>query len=339
MLKAGIIGCGAIAERRHARFMCELPGRLAVAAVAAAAAERQKVIGDMCGVGADHWHADYRDMLAKEELDFVTICTPHHLHRQPTLDALDAGVNVLIEKPLALNVAECDEMIAKSKETGKSLCVLHNQLFSSGTLELLRILESGDMGKPFFVRTEVVGKGPYVGRGVDGGWRTRTDSCGVGSLIDSGYHQVYRALAFMGSPITKVYAKMGKYTDQFEFDDLAVVIYEHENGGVTCMQSGWCALAGATGVKEILLTGGTIKPTIGGTEKLTIRRNGADKDEAIEMPKPAPDDLGASTLLERFVTSLEQGLPSPCPPEDGREIMRILDAALESSATGQAVKL
>jgi len=339
MLRAGIIGCGAITERRHARLLRDLAGRVEVAAVADPAEERQAVIGQMVELASDHYYSDYADMLATENLDFVVIATPHHLHAKPTMDAFDAGVHVLIEKPLCMNVEEADAMIDKAKETERSLCVLHNQLFSAATQETIRIIASGEMGDPYFCRSETMGGTPYVGRGADGMWRTRASTCGAGGLIDSGYHQVYRVVAFMGSPVKRVYAKMGTYTTGFDFPDLAVVTLEHENGGVSMVQSGWCAGAGATGVREILLTGGTIRPTTGHAERVWLKKNGAEEAETIELPKPAPDDVGASALLAKFVESLETGSPSPVSGEDAREIMRIIDAALESSATGRAIDL
>ena len=339
MLKAGIIGCGAITERRHARLLPELAPRVQVSALADPSDERLAVVGAMVGVGREHFYSDYEDMLAKEDLDFVLLATPHHLHSKMAIDALDAGVHVVTEKPLCNDMEEADAMVATAHAAGKSLCVLHNQLFSAATQETIRIIKSGDMGEPYLCRHEAISGVPYVGRGVDGMWRTRAATCGVGGLVDSGSHQVYRVVAFMGSPVKRVYAKMGTYTTGFDFPDLAIVTLEHENGGVSAVQSGWCAKAGATGVCEILLTGGTIRPSLGNAERVWLKRNEAKEPETIELPKPAPDDLGASALLAKFVESLETGTPPPVSGEDGREIVRILQAAIESGATGKPVEL
>lgn len=339
MLKAGIIGCGAITERRHARLLPALAPRVKVTALADPSSERMSVVGAMVDVGPEHYYPDYAAMLAEEDLDFVLLATPHHLHAKMSTDALDAGVHVVTEKPMCNTVEEADAMVAKANATGKTLCVLHNQLFAAAVQETVRIISSGDMGQPYFCRSEAISGVPYVGRGVDGMWRTRAATCGAGGLIDSGSHQVYRVVAFMGSPVKRVYAKMGTYTTGFDFPDLAVLTLEHENGGVSSVQSGWCAGAGASGVNEILLTGGTIRPSSGNVERVWLKRNGAKEPETIELPEPAPDDLGASVVLTKFVESLETGCPAPVSAEDGREIVQILCAAIESSATGKPIEL
>src|SRR5262245_42309960 len=80
----------------------------------------------------DHVYPDYRDLLERDDVHAVSICTPNFLHMQPTIDALKAGKHALVEKPLAMNAAECRAMVEAAQRTGKKLQVGFMQRFGAG---------------------------------------------------------------------------------------------------------------------------------------------------------------------------------------------------------------
>src|SRR5205823_11110871 len=92
-----------------------------------------------------HQCADYKTRLAMDEIDAVSVCTPNFLHKQPTIDALNAGKHVLVEKPLAMNAQEGQEMVDAAKKNGKKLQVGFMTRFSSQAQALKRFIDAGDM--------------------------------------------------------------------------------------------------------------------------------------------------------------------------------------------------
>ena len=125
MLRAGIIGCGGIAERRHGPVLASLNDRVKIDALADLAQERTELMGDKLGVAPKHLYSDWENMLAQEELDLVHICTPHHLHEPQAIAAMQAGAHVFLEKPIATSLEEVDRMIAVAEQTGCKLTVGH----------------------------------------------------------------------------------------------------------------------------------------------------------------------------------------------------------------------
>ena len=200
MLRAGIIGCGGITERRHGPMLASLNDRVAITALADLAQERLDLMGGKLSVGSEHLYTDWEQMLANEELDLVHICTPHHLHEPQAVAAMEAGAHVFLEKPIATRLEEVDRMIAASERTGRKMTVGHNQLFSAAHRAAMEQIQVGAIGSVFLVRTEGLGGSHVVGRGVSQGWRTEAKAGGGGPLIDNGYHQVYTALNYVGSP-------------------------------------------------------------------------------------------------------------------------------------------
>ena len=109
VLKWGLIGCGDIARKRVAPALRELPDCELVAVSRARGEQAEACAREF---GARRWYARWQDLLADEEIDAVYVATPVHLHATQTVAAAAAGKHVLCEKPLALNVGECDRMIA-----------------------------------------------------------------------------------------------------------------------------------------------------------------------------------------------------------------------------------
>src|SRR5205823_1190150 len=105
-------------------------------------------------------YADYRQMLADPEIQAVIVGLPHWLHRESTVESLNAGKHVLLEKPMAMTVAECDEMLAAQRASGKKLMVAHSQQFFQVNIAARQYLREGGIGtvvmatdtwyKPFF---------------------------------------------------------------------------------------------------------------------------------------------------------------------------------------------
>ena len=338
MLRAGIIGCGGITERRHGPVLASLNDRVNIGALADLASERTELLGGKLGVAAQHLYTNWENMLAQEELDLVHICTPHHLHEPQAIAAMKAGAHVFLEKPIATSLEEVDRMIAVAEQTGRKLTVGHNQLFSSVHRVTMEQIRSGVIGEVFLVRSEGFGSSHVVGRGINQQWRTQTKPGGGGALIDNGYHQVYNAIDYTGSPAAHVYARIGRHVHDIQVEDTALVLIEHASGATTSLQVGWSALAGAVGVNEILGTEGQIRFG-GGETPVSVWRKDTGKWTQPIVEVEGPDELGFPVVVRHFIDAIENNGEVPVSGAEGRHILATVLAAYESGRSGQSVKV
>ncbi len=142
-MNVGVIGCGMIARRAH------LPAYQSLDSVdIVGVSDFKEGAARFCArkFGVKKWFVDYHEML-KEDLDLVSICTPNSTHVQITKDVAEAGINVLVEKPLATSLQEADEMIDTCKRHGVQLCVMHNHRFIPVLLETKKRIDGGRIGR------------------------------------------------------------------------------------------------------------------------------------------------------------------------------------------------
>ncbi|MFA5892235.1 MAG: Gfo/Idh/MocA family oxidoreductase, partial [Actinomycetota bacterium] len=143
-LRVGIVGCGWVARHRHVPAY-RRSGTADIVAVYDRRPERARELGSR--IRATPYSGELDEMLAKERLDVVSICTPPWLHAPQSQTALEAGVNVFVEKPMAMTEAECRAMCDAASRHGRALCVSHNFLFSRAVSEAYRRVASGRAGR------------------------------------------------------------------------------------------------------------------------------------------------------------------------------------------------
>ncbi len=337
MLRAGIIGCGGITERRHGPVLATLKDRVHIAALADLAPQRTALMGENLGVDPAHQYQDYEEMLRREALDFVHICTPHHLHEPQAVAALQAGAHVLLEKPLCTTLPEADRMIAVAAAADRKITVSHNQLFAAEHRAVMDQLRNDAIGRVFLIRSEGVSQHHVQGRGVDQHWRGQSTAGGGGPLIDNGFHRIYRALDYAGARAVRAYAQIGRHVQDIEVEDMALVLIEHENGATTSVQVGWCSWGGGVGVNEIYGTKGQIR--LGGQDGTSLSRKDAEAWESIAVEEEEADRLGFPTVVQNFVAAIETGGEVPVRAEDSRHVLAIVLAAYESGRSGRAVDI
>lgn len=145
----GLLGCG-WAGAQHLRALTALAPRADLQVVIDIDPERARTTAGERGAPA--WATDYRPWLDRTQLDLLCICLPHHLHAEATIAAAEAGLHVLIEKPLAVTLAEADAMIAAAERAGVTLMVSENVRFQAAYARLAELLATGAIGRPFLVR-------------------------------------------------------------------------------------------------------------------------------------------------------------------------------------------
>jgi len=342
----GIIGSGGIAQGAH------MPGYKAlesegvrIVAVADAMAATAKAAADKFDV--PHQFTDYRDMLALDEVDAVSVCTPNFLHKQPTIDALNAGKHVLVEKPLAMNAQEGREMVAAAKKSGKKFQVGFMTRFSGQAQALKRFIDAGDMGEIYYARAQALRR-----RGIPGwGVFIEKDKQGGGPLIDIGVHILDLTLFLMGHPKPThvsgiTYAKFGKRADvlglmgqwdpkKFTVEDFAVGFVRFENGATLTLESSFVANMEQNDLFNTQLFG-----TEGGCQYSPVKMF-FEKNRTLVDATPAflPNVRTHEAEIRAFVEAVREDKPVPVTGEQALQVTQIIDGIYRSAEEGREVTL
>ncbi len=171
-----------------------------------------------------HTYASFEDVLADKELELVVVATWNDVHKPLCIAAMRAGKNVISEKPVAMSLAELDEMIAVSKETGKLFTVHQNRRWDDDYLTMLNIVRKNKLGKVFRIESRVQGS-----RGIPGDWR-REKGHGGGMVLDWGVHLLDQALTMNDNvKLQSVWAQTTHITND-ECDDGFYCELQFENG-------------------------------------------------------------------------------------------------------------
>ncbi len=278
-------------------------------------------------------------LLADGGVDILCVCTPNYLHAPQAIAALEAGIHVLVEKPMALDAAGAEAMRRASEESGAKLLVAHCWRFDDEVNWLKRQIDAGRLGS--ILRTK--GYGVHVNWGPEG-WFTEARFAGGGALADMGVHAIDTARYLLGDPQPhSVYARIAtQYTD-YDVDDSGVIWINWAGGASSIVESGWWwphADGPEAGTQLYGTRGfGQLFPT-----RLELPDRAAESVATVDPGYPAvraehcPQEM-YDAQLAYFVSCIrEDRQPSPGAAE-GLVNMQIIDAALESSRSGEVVRL
>jgi predicted dehydrogenase len=323
-LGAGIIGLGEIGQYHLGGYE-----RSSSASVVAVTDLDPGLVSSSSARTGATGHADYQALLLDPDVDVVSICLPHSLHLQVTLAAIEAGKHVLVEKPLALTVAECDEIIAAADDRGVTVGVSHNQLFYPPHQRASELIAAGDIGEPVLLRMRLGIGGKFEG------WRSNPEATGGGLLFDAGVHRFYVAEQLFGKVHdVRAVADVGPE----EGEDLAVVTLRFASGAMGVIEANYHCPPGAfddaievTGTKAMLYVSGCEADFVGFRTGPSLRRyDGAWHDEHVAAGS-WDDSVYASVAA--FADALRDGGAPPVSAADGRRIVALIRDVYRASET------
>jgi predicted dehydrogenase len=341
-LKVGIIGTGSIATWAH------MPGYQALA-------DKVEVVA-FCDIKPDvlkekqekfevkRGYLDYNEMLEKEELDAVSICTPNYAHKDPTIAALKAGIHVLCEKPIGMSAKEGYEMDEAAKKYGKILQIGFCWRWGGPSQAVKRYIDDGAMGEIYHSEVIAMRRRGIPGWGVFG----EKDKQGGGPLIDIGVHAIDLALHFMGYPKPvsvsgASYQKFGKREgiigllgqwnrETFTVEDFAAGLVKFDNGTSMTIMSSFCANRDGDPF-NVKLYG-----TEGGAEIDPCMIYREEHGSLVNItPVHIPKVTTHSAEIADFVDAILEEKPSPVPGWQGAITSQIIDAIYESQDTGREI--
>jgi phthalate 4,5-cis-dihydrodiol dehydrogenase len=337
-LGIGIIGTGRISGA-HAVAARAVAG-VELAGCADVDPERRARFTDRHG-GAGY--ASYEELLARPEVEAVVVALPHFLHCDVTIAALQAGKHVLLEKPMAMTVAECDAMIAAAENTGRTLMVAHSQYFFPVNQTARALIAEGAIG-PIVFATDTWYKPFYADPRPPWFLDARQ---GGGMWPMNGSHMIDRMTTFIGSEIIAVKAMVGTYFVDVPATDTGIALLQFRNGVHATVHH--CGYRAGQGVErfegEITGVEGQLRFT---TQKLWRCQDGKYEEVPVTAALPPlkpdwpADKVPGATFanqLAAFRAAIRTGQEPVVSARYGREIVRVLEACEQSARLGREVRL
>jgi UDP-N-acetyl-2-amino-2-deoxyglucuronate dehydrogenase len=334
--RIALVGSGSIAEQ-HLNAILEIP-HARMAGVYSRGESKAKALGER---GKCRWTTDWRSLVADPEVDVVDIVTSSGSHAEITAAALQGGKHVLVEKPMAMNSADCDRLAALAKTKDRVLGVVSQRRFEAQHRAVKKALDAGAIGKLLLVEVSC----PYYRTQAyydSADWRGKRDSDG-GALMNQAIHSVDLMLWFAG-PARTVFGRQATQTHRMEAEDLALGIVTFESGAYGTIMASTSIQPGF--LPALALYG----------EKGTIKLEGASIVHwtVPDLPRPELGAVQASAgvatpklagcehhrlQIEDVLAAVETGRAPLVSADDGRRAVRFCEALYESGAGGRLVAL
>ncbi len=286
-------------------------------------------------------YVDYKEMIKENEFDFISIATESGNHAEIALYCIDNGINIIIEKPMAMSIEDCDKIIELSEEKGVKVCACHQNRFNISVQKLRKKIEDGSFGKISHATVHVRwnrGKDYYT----QAPWRGTWEQDG-GALMNQCIHGIDLLRWMMGDEVTEVYGKTKQvFHDYLECEDLGAAIVNFANGATGIIE-------GTTNVYPQNLEGtlyifgekGTVK--LGGKSMNTIDvwdfesqdENNAGFDEKTENVY----GNGHTSVWEDFINAIKTDEKPYIDAYAGKRAVEMILAIYKSSFDKKAVEL
>lgn len=338
----GIIGTGSIAQGRHIPAYLELSDRVEITAVQDLNIERAQEVADKFGIA--YAFGNYHELF--ENVDAVTICTPNKFHAEIAICALEAGVHVLCEKPMAITAKECEAMIAAAEKTTTQLSIAYHFRHTEEARVAKQAILNNEIGDPLVTRVQALRRRKVPGWGVF----TNKDLQGGGSLIDWGCHFLDLAIWLLGDPkpievMGTTYNRVSKTPNQlnewgtidhetFDVDDHVTGYITFDDGQSLMLECSWAA-----NIKEDV-TSLSISGADGGLNvfpfELYQPRYGTFFSS--EAKFSSKEDNVGLLQAQNFVASCLGEADLIVKPEQAMQVTKIMEAIYKSSETGQSVR-
>jgi len=287
--------------------------------------------------GINNVYFDMQNLLKSEKLDGIFICTPNNFHYPMALLALEYGIPVLVEKPMALNTEQASRLTEMSEETGVKLVVGMNNRFRDDAIILKDFLEKNELGKPFYVKCGWLRR---WGRQPHQLWMNDRRISGGGVMMDMGIQLIDLALWLMGKPAVK-YVRSFLYNifENSDVEDSGLAVIETVDDAVITVEVSWRMHL----EKDMNYThvfgkqGGAFMNPL----RLFKEMHGNLVNVTPVHTESNVDVFKSSFELEirNFIEVIKGKTEPVTPAKDGEYIMRIMDAVYESARTGKQIDL
>lgn len=343
VVRVGVIGCGKIAERASLPNLVNYKDKAVVKALCDIKESKAKALKDKFELTGVDIVKDWKKLVARKDIDAVFVDTPNYLHEEMTVGACKNKKHVLCEKPITITVKSADSMIKAAKANGVYLMVEQTHRFNPIHQAAKKVIDSGILGKIHNIRGRIGHAGPEYWSEGKAHWFYDKKKSGGGAMIDIGVHITDLVRWFAGKKITEVCATIKTIEKPVKIDDNGTVLLKFADGSKGEIECSWTTrpyevLTFVYGRKGKMVTAlGAEKPI-----KVTIAKTGKGEDPNCTLEEIYPE-IGPGGDWENSVHYFIECLIKKERPfvsgEEGRETIRIINAAYESNAKGRWVKI
>lgn len=329
-VNVGVVGVGSMG-RNHVRVYSELDDVNLVAL----ADINEETAGRVARTYRVNAYTDYREMFDRERLDLISIVVPTRLHRQVALDAIAAGVHMLVEKPIAATVEEGEEMVALAAARGIKLMVGHIERFNPAILELKKRLDDEQLGRIFQIHVSRMG--PFPPRVED-----------VGVVIDLATHDLNIIEYLTGSQVKSIFAETERRIHA-QYEDLVSGVLRLRNGIIALLDINWLT---PTKIRELAIVGERGMFLVnylsqdlyfyennlasGNWERL-VAIGGVREGQMIKHQVHRVEPLKAE--LQAFVNAVQNDTPPPIAGAEGIRAVMLAHKLIESGRDHRLIEL
>lgn len=344
-LRVGLIGAGTIAHSAHLPAIAQLHSELELVAVADVRAEAAEQAARQ--YSAEHWYADYRELLARPDIDLVDICTPEFLHGEQVVAAAEAGKHILCEKPMADSLAAADAMLAAARRNRVKLMIGHSRRFTARYRAIRAALDRGEIGEVRLVReNERRAASMYtVLERWQGYWTPQDERPWImlaqytlGAALTNAVHETDLARWFVGAEAKTVFAASRITAPEGEVPDFISYTISFANGAVGAAEvvNNLPPRYPYFHMMEVFGTAGRIRAS--DPPMSPLEAWGA---QGMQFPENFNTLLHVDDAyvreLDLFAQAVRDDTPVPMDPLEARQALAIALAAVESSKTGRVV--
>ena len=338
-IHVGLIGAGNISDT-HARAVRAIRDVEVAAVYAPTRAHAEQLAARHGGIVCDSLEA----LVAHRPLDMVMIGTPSGLHAEHGIAAAKQGLHVLVEKPIDVDAARADALIAEAARAGVTLGVIFQDRLKPDVQRLKALVDDGRLGAPILASARVTWYRPpsYY---ADSRWRGTPALDGGGALINQGVHTVDLLLWLFG-PVRRVFAKTITGLHAVDVEDTAVAVLEFANGAIGTLEASTAAYPGYS--RQIELTGSNGTLRLDGDDLAAVDLKDASDDErpaparavTASAASPVVSDPSAHTrVIEDFISAVAARRAPCCDGAGGRRSVALVDAVYQSARTNLPVEI
>ena len=355
IIKVGIIGCGGIANGKHMPALSTVEG-VEMVAFCDIIKERAEKAAKEYGTPDAKVYEDYKELLKDESIEVVHVCTPNRSHSFITIDALEAGKNVMCEKPMAKTYAEAKAMCEAAERTGMKLTIGYQNRQTPENLYVKACAEEGRFGEIYYAKALAIRRRAVPTWGVF----LNEYEQGGGPLIDIGTHALDMTLWVMNNyepemVVGQTFRKIADQADQgnawgcwdpkeYTVEDSAFGFIKMKNGAVINLESSWALNYADPKEACYIICGDNGGADITDGVKINFVRN---QRQIIETPNLDAggvaffdgDSNGSPSEIEaqKWINYVRTGTPTDVQPRQALCVTRILEAIYESAKTGKPV--
>lgn len=337
-LRIAIVGAGVIGAV-HARLVAALDGAGELSAVVDVDESRGRALAAQYGVP---FHTSAAEAYRSERIDLAAVCLPSAFHADAVIEALDAGVDVIVEKPIDVTLAAADRVQAAERASGRTVSVISQRRFQPVASFLRRSIDDGALGR---VTSGVVESAFFRPQAYyeSGDWRGTASVDGGGALMNQGIHALDLLLWMLGTPVS-VSARTGRLAHEgIEVEDVAGAVIAFESGAIGLLLASTAAFPGLP-----------VRLAVHGSEGTAVMENDGlaffasatasqpDAEALVEHDVPegwSDVDMAHRRQYLDVIDAIRTGRRPAITTDDGRRALQVVLAVYESARTGRPVDL